>query len=43
LLSQGFSVINSLIQSLILQEGSIGDILQVQKMMGKIFPTTRYQ
>ena len=43
LLSQGFSVINSMIQSLILQEGSIGDILQVQKMMGKIFPTTRYQ
>ena len=34
LLSQGFPVINSMIQSLRFKEGSIGNILQVQQMMG---------
>ena len=42
LLSQGFPVINSMIQSLRFKEGPIGNFLQGQQIMGKILPTTRY-
>ena len=36
LLSQGFSIVNGLIQSLRLQEGLIGNILQVKQMICQI-------